>query len=51
MPTQEFACSECDFTIRSENEDELVKFVKEHAVDVHGLSMDEGDIRANATTV
>jgi len=36
--------------IRSENEDELIKFVQQHATDVHGMSMDEGDVRANWTT-
>lgn len=49
--TNEFACTECDFMIRSENDDELVKIVQQHATDRHGMAMQEDDIRGNWKSV
>lgn len=36
---------DCDFMIRDENEDELIKFVQQHAKEAHDTDMSEGDIR------
>jgi len=48
MP-KEVTCSDagydCDFRIRSEDEDELIDFVKEHAQTVHDAEMSSSDIR------
>lgn len=46
---QEIACRDagydCDFMIRSENEDELIEFVQEHAKNTHDVDMSAADIR------
>lgn len=51
MATQEFGCPECGFMIRSENEDELIKVVQQHATDTHGMSMQKAEIRKGMETV
>lgn len=43
---REYQCSECAFMIRSENEDELVEFVQEHAESSHDMMMEDSDIRS-----
>jgi len=52
---REVACREagydCDFVIRSENEDELVEFVKEHAQNTHDAELTEVDIQGIWKTV
>jgi predicted small metal-binding protein len=52
---KEIVCREagydCDFMIRSENEDELVEFVREHARETHGTEMSESDVRGAWKTV
>ena len=52
---QEVACREagydCDFMIRSENEDELIEFVKEHAQSTHDSQLSDADIRGIWKTV
>lgn len=52
---KEIACRDagydCDFEIRSENEDEMIRFVREHARDVHGVGMSADDIRGVMKTV
>lgn len=50
MTTREYGCSACDFMIRSEEEDELIQMVQDHAEDVHDMSMSAGDIREGWTT-
>lgn len=42
---------ECDFVIRSENEDELIRFVQEHAKQTHDTDMSSADIRNAWKTV
>ena len=42
---------DCDFEIRSENEDEMVRFVKEHVQNVHGVGMTNDEIRGAMKTV
>ncbi|WP_435359818.1 DUF1059 domain-containing protein [Haloarchaeobius sp. DFWS5] len=44
---QEFACSmeECHFVVHSDSEDEIVSMVRKHAQDVHGMSMNAGEIK------
>ncbi|WP_256295684.1 DUF1059 domain-containing protein [Haloarchaeobius salinus] len=46
-----FECSlaDCSFEVRSEDEGEIVSMVREHAQNVHGMSMNEGDIKSNMT--
>ena len=36
---------DCDFMIRSENEDELIEMVKQHARDVHDMDMSDSDVK------
>ena len=46
---KEVACREagydCDFMVRSEDEDELIEMVKQHARDVHDMEMSSDDVR------
>lgn len=43
---REYSCSQCEFMIRSENDDELIEFVREHAEDTHDMSVSEEDVRS-----
>lgn len=53
--TKEISCREagydCDFMMRSENEDELIEFVQEHARETHDMEMSASDIRGVWSTV
>ena len=51
MPTEQFGCPQCDFMIRSENEDEVIELVQQHATDVHGMSMERNEVQDNLETV
>ena len=55
MPTREFSCQsaghDCDFMIRSENEDELLEVVKSHGSEVHDKTLSNADIKDAWTTV
>ena len=42
---------DCDFMIRSENEEELIQFVQEHARDIHDTEMSAADVRGVWQTV
>jgi len=42
---------DCDFMIRSEDEDEIVEFVQEHARNVHGDELEAADIQELRSTV
>lgn len=52
---KEIVCREagydCDFEIRDENEDELVRFVQEHAKQAHDADMSRSDIEGAWKTV
>ena len=52
---REIACRDagfdCDFMIRSENEDELVEFVQEHARNTHDTELARSDIEGIWKTV
>lgn len=52
---KEIVCREagydCDFVIRDENEEELIKFVQEHAKSTHDSDMSASDIRGAWNTV
>ncbi|MFB6107499.1 MAG: DUF1059 domain-containing protein [Haloplanus sp.] len=52
---KEIACRDagydCDFMIRSENEDELIEFVQENAQKTHDADMSRSDIRGAWKTV
>ena len=51
----EIACRDagydCDFMIRSENEDELIEFVQEHVRETHDAELSASDIRGAWSTV
>jgi len=36
---------DCEFLIRSENVDELIKIVQQHAEHTHGQSVEDTDVR------
>jgi predicted small metal-binding protein len=36
---------ECEFMIQSEDEGEIIRDVKQHVTNVHGISMSDEDIR------
>lgn len=42
---------DCDFMIRSEDEDQLVEFVQEHARETHDTEMSASDVRGAWKTV
>jgi len=46
-----FECSleDCPFEIHSNDEGEIVSLVKEHATNVHGMTLNEGDIKSGIT--
>lgn len=41
----QYACSECSFMVRSENDDEVVEFVQQHAQDAHDMRVAADDVR------
>mgnify|MGYP006275988943 CR=1 FL=1 len=43
---RQFTCGDCAFMIRSDNDDELIEFVKQHADDAHGRQVADDDVRA-----
>lgn len=50
---KQYTCdvTDCAFQVRSENEDEMVQFVQEHAQNTHGMSTNADDIRGGMQTV
>ncbi|WP_254273309.1 DUF1059 domain-containing protein [Haloarcula marina] len=42
---------DCDFMIRSENEEELIEVVQQHAQETHDTEMSQEDIRGAWKTV
>lgn len=55
LMAKELACRDagydCDFMIRSENDDELIEFVREHAKETHDTEMSATDVRGAWKTV
>ncbi|MDG5775311.1 DUF1059 domain-containing protein [Haloarculaceae archaeon H-GB2-1] len=55
MPAKEFSCQsagvDCDFMVRSENDDELMEVVKEHVKEAHDMDLSDSDVRDAAKTV
>lgn len=47
----QYTCSECEFQVRSENDDELIDLVQHHAQEYHDMSPSEGDIKSGMRTV
>ncbi|KAB1187886.1 MULTISPECIES: DUF1059 domain-containing protein [Haloferax] len=47
---QQATCS-CGFSVTSENEDELVMIIQNHAHDTHGKEMTVADVKAMAKQV
>lgn len=41
----QYSCSACGFQVQSDDEDEVVDHVREHADEMHGMDMSEADIR------
>ena len=37
---------DCEFLIRSENVDELIRFTQQHSEETHGQSVSESDVRS-----
>jgi predicted small metal-binding protein len=44
MP-QQFTCSACAFQVRSDDEDELISHVQDHADHAHDMDMSAADVR------
>ena len=42
---------DCDFMIRSENEDQLIEMVQQHAKETHDMDMSPADVRDLLKTV
>ena len=36
---------DCDFEIRSEDEEQLISFVKQHAMETHDAELSDSDVR------
>jgi len=53
IPTMahQYSCSSCEFQVRSEDENELIDIVREHANDMHQLNVSRGDVRDGMQTV
>jgi predicted small metal-binding protein len=43
--THQFTCSACAFQIRSDDDEELVDHVREHADEAHDMNVPPDDIR------
>ena len=37
---------DCEFLVRSENVDEMIRFVQQHSEQTHGQSVTESDVRS-----
>jgi len=42
----QFSCSACGFQVRSENDDELIELVRNHAGEMHDMNVSPSDVRA-----
>jgi len=47
----QFECSDCGFMVRSENNDEIIEFVQQHAEDAHQMQVAADDVRAGWQSV
>ncbi|MFW5939474.1 MAG: DUF1059 domain-containing protein [Halolamina sp.] len=43
---REFSCNDCGFMVRSDDDDEVIDFVKQHADHAHGRQVADDDVRA-----
>ena len=41
-----YECGECAFMVRSENDDEVVELVRNHAQEAHSMQVAADDVRA-----
>jgi predicted small metal-binding protein len=41
----QYSCGACAFQIRSEDDDEVVELVQNHAKEAHGMDVSTGDVR------
>jgi len=41
----QFSCSACGFQVRSENDDELIEHVQDHANEMHDMDVPPEDVR------
>jgi predicted small metal-binding protein len=42
---QQYSCSACAFQVQSENEDEVIELVQNHAQEYHDMSPSDSDVR------
>lgn len=49
----QYACQMqgCEFEVRSEDQNEVVSFVQNHAQEKHGMAVDRNDIESGMQTV
>lgn len=47
----QYSCDEDPFQIRSEDRDEVIDYVREHAQEKHGMSMDRDDVESGIQEV
>lgn len=47
----EYSCGACAFQVRSEDDDELVRLVRTHADEKHGMDMSRADVQDGWTEV
>lgn len=42
---RQYSCSACAFQVQSENEDEVIELVQNHAQEYHDMSPSDNDVR------
>lgn len=47
----QYGCSDCQFMVRSENDDEVVEYVQQHAEKAHDMQVAADDVRAGWESV
>jgi hypothetical protein len=47
----QYTCDGCAFQIRSEDDDEVVELVRNHAKQAHDMAVSKGDVRSGWTDV
>ncbi|WP_082224655.1 DUF1059 domain-containing protein [Halolamina rubra] len=47
----QYECSDCAFMVRSDDDDELIEHVQQHADGAHGMQVAPDDVRAGWESV
>lgn len=47
----QYACDACEFMVRSENDDEIIDLVRNHAQEAHDMQVPADDVRAGWESV